>query len=84
MVIENTVPATPIVDDATAPSNVRAPVAPPLYSQGLSISHCGTQSLLSMATSATPARMPSKTAAPGSSQNVSPSAVANFRMWAVT
>jgi len=30
MVIENTVPATPIVDDATAPSSVRAPVAPPL------------------------------------------------------
>ena len=30
MVIEKTVPATPIVDDATAPSSVRAPVAPPL------------------------------------------------------
>ena len=26
MVMENTVPATPIVKDATAPSNVRAPV----------------------------------------------------------
>ena len=30
MVMENTVPATPMVDEATAPSNVRAPVAPPL------------------------------------------------------
>ena len=30
IVIENRVPATPIVDDATAPSNVRAPVAPSL------------------------------------------------------
>ena len=30
IVIENTVPATPIVDDATAPSSVRAPVPPPL------------------------------------------------------
>ena len=30
MVIENTVLATPMVEAATAPSNVRAPVAPPL------------------------------------------------------
>ena len=30
MVIENTVPATPIVEEATAPSRVRAPVPPPL------------------------------------------------------
>ena len=30
MVMENTVPATPIVEDATAPSKVRAPVPPPL------------------------------------------------------
>lgn len=30
MVIEKTVPATPIVDEATTPSNVRAPVALPL------------------------------------------------------
>ena len=30
MVMENTVPATPMVDEATAPSSVLAPVAPPL------------------------------------------------------
>ena len=30
IVIEKTVPATPIVDEATAPSSVRAPVGPPL------------------------------------------------------
>ena len=29
MVIENTVPATPIVEEATAPSRVRAPVPLP-------------------------------------------------------
>ena len=30
MVIENTVPTTPMVEPATAPSSVRAPVPPPL------------------------------------------------------
>ena len=30
IVIENTVPATPMVEAATAPNIVRAPVAPPL------------------------------------------------------
>ena len=79
MVIENTVPATPIVEEATAPSRVRAPVAPPLYSQGLAISHCGTTPLRSTATMPTPATMPNITAAPGSSQNVSPSAVSSLR-----
>jgi hypothetical protein len=30
MVMEKTMPATPMVEDATAPSSVRAPVPPPL------------------------------------------------------
>jgi hypothetical protein len=31
IVIENNVPATAIIEPATAPSNVRAPAAPPSY-----------------------------------------------------
>ena len=72
MVIENTVPATPIVEDATAPSRVRAPVPPPLYSHGLLISQSGTAPSRSRLIRLTASRMPATTIAAGSSQKVSP------------
>ncbi len=50
MVFEQTVPTTPMVDDATAPSRVRVPVSPPLQSQRLRSKASGKTPLRSIST----------------------------------
>ena len=70
MVIENTVPATPIVEAATVPSSVRAPVPPPLYNQAPSKSERGSKSALSSSIRPMAPRIPATTMTPGISQNV--------------
>jgi hypothetical protein len=79
MVIEKTVPATPIVEDATAPRSVRAPVAPALYSQLPSTTDRGMTLLRSIARRMNTNAIPAPTSTAGVNQNVSPIRLTQWR-----
>jgi hypothetical protein len=83
MVIENTVPATAMVEEAMAPSTARAPAGPPRYSQMSSTRSCGGVLMWSRRTKTYAATTPASTINPGMTQKASSRSLSSLRWRAI-